>query len=115
MAKAKQIKTKKKKKVSIREFVSEDSLKFQLYYLKLANQLKRIDDMETDTIIEKWEYDTNKKVNRFTNDKSKAQMTKFIQIKNDFVSRKTPVNRQDNGSQCSRCSVKKKILKAVFT
>ena len=53
------------KKPSIREFVSEDSLKFQLLLLKMSNQLKNIENLSEEEIIKKWEYDINKKVNKW--------------------------------------------------
>ena len=54
-----------KKKASIREFVSEPSLKFQLYVLKFSNLLKQLEEKTEDEIIEKWNYTSNKKINRF--------------------------------------------------
>ena len=68
----------KKKKQSIREFVSEDSLKFQLYLLKLSNQLKRIEENTTEEITKKWNYDNNKKIDRFKNDMTKPQFSSAI-------------------------------------
>lgn len=62
-----------KKKVSIREFVSENGIKFQLYLLKYANQLKDIEEKTKEEIEKKWEYDTQKKINRFKNDLEKPQ------------------------------------------
>ncbi len=53
------------KKPSIREFVSEESLKFQLYLLKFSNQLKDLEDMEEEEIENRWNYDTNKKINKW--------------------------------------------------
>jgi len=70
--------TKKVKKQSIREFVSEDSLKFQLYLLKYANQLKLIEEKTEQEINEKWAYDNNKKINRFLNDATKPQFKNEI-------------------------------------
>jgi hypothetical protein len=75
------IMAKAKKKPSIREFVSEDSLKFQLYLLKLSNQLKNIEEKTTEEIIEKWTYDTQKKINRFTAEAQKPQ------YKNDDIAK----------------------------
>lgn len=62
---------KNKKKKSIRIFVNEASIKFQLYLMKYANQLKQIDEKTTEEIIEKWNYDTQKKINRFKGDLEK--------------------------------------------
>lgn len=59
---------KKKKKQSIREFVSEAELKFQLYLLKYTNQIKQLEEKTTEEIENKWAYDINKKINRFTKD-----------------------------------------------
>jgi hypothetical protein len=64
---------KKLKKVSIREFVSENEIKFQLYLMKYANQLKNIEEMTSEEITEKWNYDTQKKINRFLGDAEKPQ------------------------------------------
>lgn len=65
--------TPKKKKQSIREFVSEDALKFQLYLLKYSNQLRQLNEKTEEEIITKWNYDTNKRINRFNNDLNKPQ------------------------------------------
>ena len=64
---------KKNKKTSIREFVSESDLKFELYHMKYANQLKRYETMSSEEIIKKWNYDTQKKINRFLNDLEKDE------------------------------------------
>jgi len=66
-------KDKKNKKTSIREFISESDLKFELYHMKYANQLKRYETMSTEEIIKKWDYDTRKKINRFLNDLEKDE------------------------------------------
>ena len=63
----------KQKKKSIREFVNEDTLKFQLYLMKYANQLKNIEEKTTEEIIDKWNYDTQKKINRFRSDAKKPK------------------------------------------
>ena len=75
----------KKKKVSIREFVSEDSLKFQLYLLKLANQLKNINEKTPEEITEKWTYDNQKKINRFNAEAEKPQYSSDIIAKSVFA------------------------------
>ena len=62
---------KKKKKKSIRIFVSEEEIKFQLYLMKYANQLKQLEEKTKEEIIEKWNYDTQKKINRFKGDLEK--------------------------------------------
>jgi len=64
---------KKPKKVSIREFISENELKYQLYLMKYANQLKNIEEMTPEEITEKWNYDIQKKINRFLGDAEKPQ------------------------------------------
>jgi len=68
----------KKKKVSIREFVSEPGLKFQLYFLKYSNQLKTIEEKTEEEIRAKWDYDSQKKINRFRKDATKVQFQNDI-------------------------------------
>lgn len=62
-----------KKKTSIREFVSEESIKFELYHMKYSKQLQQFDNLTTDEIQEKWKYDKQKKINRFQKDLSKPE------------------------------------------
>lgn len=101
---------KSSKKQSIREFVSEDSLKFQLYLLKFSNQLKQIQEKSKEDIIEKWNYDINKKIKRFTNDikkivfeEDKLKYNKFEDVIIDNLS----VNEKDS---ISIASIKKNII-----
>lgn len=70
--------TPKKKKPSIREFVSEAELKFQLYLLKYTNQVKKLEEKSIEEIEEKWAYDTNKRINRFKKDLDKPQYKDLI-------------------------------------
>jgi len=65
--------SKKTKKVSIRCFVSENEIKFQLYLMKYANQLKNIEELTTEEITKKWNYDIQRKINRFLGDAKKPQ------------------------------------------
>ena len=68
----------KKKKQSIREFVSEDSLKFQLYLLKYSNQIKQLNSNTTKEIEELWKYSINKKNNRFKVDLRKVMLEESV-------------------------------------
>jgi len=55
------------KKKSIREFVSEDSLKFQLYLLKYSNFLKRLEELPMEEVKEKWFITIDKKISKWEN------------------------------------------------
>jgi len=61
------------KKTSIRQHVNESDIRFELYHMKYANQLKSIKTMSTQEIQEKWDYDNQKKINRFTKDLQKPE------------------------------------------
>ena len=69
---------KKQKKTSIREFVSEDAIKFQLYLMKFSNQLKDLEDKTKEEIEKKWRYDIQKKINRMEIDKGKKEFSSKI-------------------------------------
>jgi len=69
---------KDKKKQSIREFVNENDIMFELYHMKFSNQLKQLDRLSTEEIKDKWAYDTNKKINRFKNDLTKKENSSEI-------------------------------------
>jgi len=72
------MKPKKPKKRSIREFIQEDGLKFELYLLKYSNALKYIKEKTKDEIIFKSEKDKKKRIRRFINDSSKPQFSNEI-------------------------------------
>ena len=65
--------TTKTKKQSIRQHVNEGDIRFELYHMKYANQLKRVQTMTSDEIQEKWDYDNQKKINRFKKDLEKPE------------------------------------------
>jgi len=84
---------------SIREFVSESELIFQLYLGKYSNQLKRIEDKDKIEIIEKFEKDRNRKVRKFkkdlTREKFKDDISQnAIKLNIDYLNNlKPPINK----------------------
>ena len=66
------------KKKSIREFLSEDDLKFQLYLLKYSQQLKNIEEKTEEEIIEQFNEDTKKRLNLIEKQKEKISDANII-------------------------------------
>lgn len=72
------------KKKSIREFVSEEDLKFQLYLLKFSQQLKNLNEKTEEEIINQFNEEIEKRLNLIEKDREKIPTSN--QIAHDALS-----------------------------
>jgi len=89
-------KKKAKKKVSIREFVSEEELKFQLYYLKYSGLYRDILTLDETDILVKYTTKRKKRIKLMSKQRDKAyasgedEIGDIIQKNIDYVTLLTP-------------------------
>lgn len=69
-----------KKKVSIREFVSEEELKFQLYYLKYSGLIKDIEELPSPEIIANFNTKIAKRIKLITKKIKNAEKDKEYEV-----------------------------------
>lgn len=65
-------------KKSIRQFVNENDIRFELYHMKYTNQLKQLSQLSQEEIQIKWDYDNNKKAKRYRKELLKPQNSNEI-------------------------------------
>ena len=88
-------------KKNIRNFISEEELKFEIYALKFTNNIKDINTLKSSEIKEKWDYNNNKKINRMKKDAAKPRFNNKIAqkaIKNNIKyleNLEAPLNKDD--------------------
>jgi len=96
---------KKAKKKSIREFVSEEDLKFQIYLVKYSGMLKDIRTKTEQEVIKTFEDDVNKrlksikkeriKVSTIEEDQNIKIMKTALEINQDYVSKLSPLTTKE--------------------
>jgi hypothetical protein len=70
----------KKKKRSIREFISEEDLKFQLYLLKFSQQLRNLKEKTPDEIQNQFNEEVQKRLNLIEKEKEKTPSSDEVAI-----------------------------------